>query len=108
MVTAGSECVETASASRTLRQLLTERRQRARGYSLRALARDLGVSHTSLSLALRGKRSLSATTLLAMARALSGSKWEPHFRREALLALGRDAASRARRHARLTGARART
>lgn len=51
-----------------LREVFLERRRRNPRYSLRALARDLGVSHSYLSLALNGKRRLSSRQTLNLAK----------------------------------------
>src|SRR5690349_9780104 len=51
-----------------LRALLLERRQHNPRYSLRALARDLDLSHGFLSLAMSGKRKLSPYQTLRLAK----------------------------------------
>jgi transcriptional regulator with XRE-family HTH domain len=53
-----------------LQRTLTERQGRHAAYSLRALARDLGVSHTYLSLVLSGKRRVPPARMLALCQCL--------------------------------------
>lgn len=58
--------VQTSPAS-LLKDELSRRAQRNPAYSLRAFARDLGVSHTYLSLVMHGKRTLSLRQAYQMA-----------------------------------------
>lgn len=76
--------------SETLRALLDERRARNPAYSLRALARDLDVSHTTLSFAIHEARDLSAETLMRMsARLPRGCARRRYLRARAIAALER-------------------
>ncbi|MCB9083023.1 MAG: TIGR02147 family protein [Bdellovibrionaceae bacterium] len=61
---------------RILNQVLADRKAKNPAYSLRALARDLGIGATSLSDALNGKRQLSKTSLRRMAEKLELSPLE--------------------------------
>jgi uncharacterized protein (TIGR02147 family) len=54
-----------------LRQELARRCEKNRGYSLRAFARALGVSHTYLSLVLAGKRKVTSRLAATLVEALS-------------------------------------
>lgn len=54
-----------------LRKVLVERIQRNPAYSLRAFARDLGVSHTYLSLVINGRKRLSAKRAYLFAQSLA-------------------------------------
>lgn len=69
-------------ASEFLKQELLLRAERIRGYSLRALARDLGVSHTYLSLIISGKKRISTKRALEFGELLrlSDSQKEALFK----------------------------
>ena len=53
-----------------LRNILVARKRRNKYYSLRALARDVGVSHSLLSLILNGRRGISTFTYMKIATTL--------------------------------------
>jgi transcriptional regulator with XRE-family HTH domain len=57
--------------SSLLSETLAERKRKNPAYSLRALARDLGMGHPHLSLVMSGKRQLSPTAVGKIARALN-------------------------------------
>lgn len=63
-------------STRLLAQILADRKARNPAYSLRALARDLGIGAASLSDALAGKRRLSKTSLKRVAERLELSPLE--------------------------------
>lgn len=58
------------TASKVLRQTLLERLRKNPSYSLRAMAKSLGVSHTYLSLILNGKKPLSKQKAVEFAELL--------------------------------------
>jgi uncharacterized protein (TIGR02147 family) len=60
----------TISTSEILRDILARKMSRNASFSLRAFARDLGVSHTYLSLVLNGKKSLSLKKVIQFSQLL--------------------------------------
>ena len=59
-----------------LRASLESRRQRNPAYSLRAMARDLGLSHSYMSLLLRGRRTPAFARLLSIGDRLGWKREE--------------------------------
>lgn len=62
-----------------LKSTLVEKIERNLGYSLRALARDLGISPSSLSEVMKGKKNFSAATALSIAQKLGLNSLEQEY-----------------------------